>query len=306
MITLLFLLIAAMFVFGEFIARGFLGYPHICSILRSASFLGISSIGQTIVILTSGFDLSIGPLVTMGNVFTCMLINGANSNTLWGLAVVIALGTLFGLFSGLGVTYLKIPPLVMTLAVGSLVTGVTLTYSHGAPKGLASPILRHIGVGSLFGVFPNIILIWILLSALCILLLRSTTFGRQVYYAGADEKVAVLSGVRVNSIKILAYVISGACSTLAGALMAGYTQTAFLGIGNIYTLWSIAAVVIGGTALTGGNGGYPGTIAGAIIMILLESVLTVMRMPEPARRIGNGLIILILIIIYHLNERRST
>lgn len=154
----------------------------------------------------------------------------------------------------------------------------------------------------LFGL-PVIVILWGALSALCILFLRKTVFGRRVYYVGANEKAALLSGIRVNLVKIAVYAISGASATLTGALMAGYTQTAFLGIGNEYTMWSITAVVIGGTSLTGGKGGYAGTIAGAIILILLESLLTVMKIPEAGRRIANGLIILIMITIYFRQHR---
>jgi ribose transport system permease protein len=298
MTVFLFGLIMVMFFIGEMVSRGFSSYEHVGAILRTASFLGIVSIGQTIAILTGGIDLSVGPIITMGNVFTCMFINGLNSNTFWALPAIILLGALFGACNGLGVAYLKISPLVMTLAIGSLVTGITLIFSHGAPKGLASPILRFLGVGSILNGLPVIVIVWAILSALFILLLRTTIYGRKIYYIGANEKAAFLSGVKVNFIKTLAYAISGASAALTGAFMAGYTQTAFLGIGNEYILWSITAVVIGGTSLTGGKGGYLGTIAGAIILVLLESILTVIRMPEAGRRIANGIIILIMISIY--------
>ena len=302
-IFLLYGLVIILFIFGEMISKGFLNHNHVYAILRTASFLGIVSMGQTIVILTGGIDLSVGPLITMGNVFICMFINGQNSNTLWSLLFIIFLGALFGFLSGYGVAYLKISPLVMTLAVGSLITGITLIFSKGAPKGLASPILRYIGVGSLFDFFPVIIFIWLIFSFLCILLLNFSVFGRKIYYIGANEKSAFFSGIRTNFTKTMAYSISGVTAVLAGSLMAGYTQTAFLGIGNEYVLWSIATVVIGGTALTGGKGGYVGTIAGTIIFVLLESILTVMNMPEAVRRMANGAIILILISIYYNQER---
>jgi len=300
---LLYGLVIILFIFGEIISKGFLNYDHICAILRTASFLGIVSIGQTIVILTGGIDLSVGPLITTGNVFVCMFINGQDSNTLWATLFVILLGALFGFLSGYGVAYLKISPLVMTLAVGSLITGITLIFSKGAPKGLASPILRYIGVGSLFDFFPVIIFIWLILSVSCILLLNFSVFGRKFFYIGANEKTAFFSGIKTNFTKTMAYSISGATAVLTGVLMAGYTHTAFLGIGNEYVLWSIAAVVIGGTALTGGKGGYVGTIAGTIIFVLLESILTVMNMPEAVRKMANGTIILILISIYYNQEK---
>lgn len=297
-IIFLYFLIPVLFILGTILSRGFISYDHVLSILRIASFLGIVSMGQTIVILTGGIDLSVGPLITMGNLFTCMFINGMNSNTLWVLILMILLGSLFGLFNGFGIAYLKIPPLIMTLAFGSVLTGINLIFTHGAGKGLASPILRYISTGRLFNFISLIILIWAVLSVFFILLLNSFTFGRKIYYIGANEKAAFLSGIKTNLIKTLAYSISGATSSLTGALMAGYTVTAFLGIGNEYIMWSITAVVIGGTSLTGGKGGYLGTIAGCIILVLLESILTVAQISEAGRRIANGLLILILISIY--------
>jgi ribose transport system permease protein len=298
-------LVIALFILGEMISPGFASFSHIGAILRTASFLGIVSIGQTLTILTAGIDLSVGPLITMGNVFTCILINGLDANTVWVIAVILLLGAIFGALNGLGVTYLKISPLVMTLAVGSLVTGITLIFSHGAPKGLASPILRFIGVGSVAGGIPVIVVVWMILGFFIILLQRSTIFGRKIYYIGANPRASYLSGVRVNAIITVVYALSGAAAALTGALMAGYTHTAFLGIGNEYILWSITAVVIGGTALTGGKGGYGGTMAGAILLVLMESLLTVVKMPEAGRKIATGVLILIMISIYFRQKLRQ-
>jgi ribose transport system permease protein len=304
-ILLLFLIVVLLFFFGEIVARGFLSFSHIGAILRTASFLGIVAIGQTLIVLTGGIDLSVGPIITMGNVFICMFMSGLNANNFWSLSAIILLGLAFGTVNGLGVTFLRISPLVMTLAVGSLVTGFTLIFSQGAPKGLASPFLREVGVGNLFDLIPTIVVIWAALSAMVLALLGRSVYGRKLYYTGANVKAATLSGIRVRLVKIIAYSLSGACAVLSGALMAGYTRTAFLGIGNEYTMWSIAAVVIGGTSLTGGKGGYVGTIAGAIILVLLESLLTVMKIPEAGRKIANGLIILIMITIYFRKRNRG-
>lgn len=298
LIFLLFLLIVILFIIGEILSKGFLRLDHIYTIFRTASFLGIVSIGQTMVILTGGIDLSVGPLITMGNVFACMLINGIDSNTFWAILVVVLLGMMFGCFSGLFVSYINISPLVITLVTGSIVTGITLIFSHGAPKGLASSFLKFIGVGRLFNIFPMIIIVWIILSFLTILLLNFSVLGRKIYYIGANEKAALMSGIRTKLLKTVVYSISGGTAALTGTLMAGYTQTAFLGIGNEYIMWSIATVVIGGTSITGGKGGYLGTIAGAILFILLESLLTIVNIPEAGRRIANGAIILILVNIY--------
>lgn len=303
MTIFLYMVVIILFVIGQFISKGFLEIQHIGSILRTASFLGIVAIGQTLVLLTGGIDLSVGPIITMGNVFICMFMNGLDTNNFWSFGAIILIGLLIGVINGLGVTYLKIAPMVMTLAVGSLVTGFTLIFSQGAPKGLASPLLREIGVGYLFKSVPIIVIIWILFSIFTIVMLMRTTYGRKLYLTGASNKVAHFSGINVSWITIIAYALSGAFAILAGVFMAGYTQTAFLGIGNEYIMWSIAAVVVGGTSLSGGRGGYVGSIAGAIILVLMESLLTIVHVPEAGRQMVNGLVILIMITIYFRKPR---
>jgi ribose transport system permease protein len=305
MMFLLYLIIFVLFLVGQMVSPDYLEPKHIGAILRTASFIGFVAIGQTLVILTGGIDLSTGPLVTMGNVFMCIFMQGRDTNNLWSFAAIILLGLAIGAFSGLGITFLKIPPIVMTLAVGSLVTGFMLIISKGAPTGYASPLLHQIGVGYMFGSIPIVVVIWAILSILIILLLSSTTYGRNLYLAGASSKVARLSGVNVNLVTIIAYALSGVFAALAGSFMAGYTLNAFLGIGDEYTMWSITAVVIGGTSLSGGKGGYLGTIAGAIILVLLESLLVIVNVPDAGRKIAGGLIILIMITVYFRKSRNG-
>jgi len=191
------------------------------------------------------------------------------------------------------------------LAVGSLVTGFMLIISKGAPTGYASPLLHEIGVGYLVGSIPIVVIIWIVSSILTVILLSSTTYGRNLYLTGASNKVARLSGVNVPIVTTIAYALSGVLAVLAGAFMAGYTLNAFLGIGDEYVMWSITAVVIGGTSLSGGKGGYIGTIAGAIILVLMESLLTIVNVPDAGRQIVGGLIILIMITIYFRKPKNS-
>ncbi len=303
--VLLYAIIFVLFMIGQIITPDYLEPTHIGAILRTASFIGFVAIGQTMVILTGGIDLSVGPLVTMGNVFICIMQQGKDTNNLWSFAAIILLGLAIGAINGMGISFLKIPPIVMTLAMGSLVTGFMLIISKGAPTGYASPLLHQIGVGYLFGSIPIVVVIWLLFSILTILLLTSTPYGRRLYLAGASSKVAHLSGVNVPLVTIIAYALSGLFAVLAGTFMAGYTLNAFLGIGDAYTMWSITAVVIGGTSLSGGKGGYLGTIAGAIILVLLESLLVIVNVPDAGRKIASGLIILIMITVYFRKPRNA-
>lgn len=295
-------IILILFVVGESIASGFLSLSHAGSVLRTAAFLGIVAIGQTIVILSAGIDISVGAIITMGNVFACMFINGSNPATAWAVPLVLLIGAAIGLFNGLFVAVGGIHPMVMTLATGTLTTGMVLIVSKGAPKGLASPVLRILATHQVAGI-PIVVIIWAVLAAFTILLLRKTTFGRRIYYVGANERTAFLSGVHTKQIVCSTYVLSGIMAALTGTLMAGYTRTAFLGIGNEYTLWSIAAVVVGGTSLAGGKGNYLGSLLGAIILALLESVLTIARMPEAGRQMTYGLIIVLMIGVHYSRAR---
>ncbi len=273
-IILLAFVVIGMLLLGEILSPGFSSFGHIKDILRTAAFVGLCGIGQTFVILTGGIDLTVSSLITMGQIYGCLFINGSNGSTIFGLGLIILIGAGFGLISGVGVSYLGISPLVMTLAVSSLVSGVTLISINGAPRGVASPWLEKLGAGTFLG-FPVIAWIWIVMTILVLLFLRKSVTGRKIYYIGTNPTTAKFSGIRVREIRTLVYVLSAAFSAFTGALLAGNTSRAFIEAGKEYTMWSITAVVVGGTAMTGGKGGYLGTAAGALIIIMLEGILTV-------------------------------
>ncbi len=302
--TGLYLGVIILIVAGEFLSPGFLKWSHVATILRQAAFLGFAAIGQTFVVLTGGIDLSIGALITAGNVFSAMIISGSQEQTFFAFLFVIAFGAFIGTITGIGVTFLNISPLVMSLAVGAVVEGITLIISKGAPKGNASPLLHAVATGKFLGI-PWVVWIWLVISSVTILVLRRTVFGREVYAVGANEETAHFSGINTKRIKLIVYAISAAAAALTGFLMTGYTRTAYLGIGTPYTLSSIAAVVIGGNDLLGGNGGYGGTIAGAMILKIIDSLLTTLAVPEAGRRIVAGGVILLLLFV-HVQRGRKT
>ncbi|MCK9482215.1 MAG: ABC transporter permease [Bacteroidia bacterium] len=303
-ILLLLVIVVGMLIVGEVLAPGFSSVGHIKTILRTASFVGLAAIGQTLVILTGGIDLTIASLITMGHIFACLFINTSDANLWWAIISILLIGGVFGLISGLGVSYLNISPLVMTLAVSSLVNGITLISIEGAPRGRASPILEKMGAGSIAGM-PSMAWIWIILTILVVLFLNKTVAGRRIYHIGTNSTAARYSGIKITQLRTLVYVLSAMFSTFTGILLAGNTSRPFLGIGKEYTMWSITAVVIGGTSMAGGSGGYLGTALGAVIIIMLEGLLTVVNIPEAGRKIANGLIILIMIMIYYRQNRRK-
>lgn len=280
------------------ISPGFATLGQLSTVLNLAAFLGIVAIGQTLVILVFGIDLSVGAVITLVNLVVAANVDGSNLRILTAIPLALAIGAAVGAFNGLGIRYLGIPDLVMTLATMSIVTGIALLYSGGSPTGQSSPLLNTIATGNLVGILPWSFLVWALLALLTVFALTRTTFGRHVYAIGLNPEASRFSGVPVNRTVVLLYTFSGITASIVGILLTGYTGSSFFGIGEPYLLSSIAAVVVGGTSIFGGRGGYVGTIAGTIIIVILQSLLRVVDVAQAGREIAYGLVILLLLIAY--------
>ena len=272
------------------------------NILRLAVFLGVIAAGQTLVIISGseGIDLSAGSVVTLTAILTYIVVNGADAMVLPALLVALAVGALVGLINGVGITYLKISPFVMTLGMSGVVTGAIIVITHGTVSGKIAPIMTRLIARPLSPSLqiPNAIIIWVLFGILMWLLLERTTFGRNLFAIGVNRITAKLSGVNVTATNLLTYSLAGALAGFGGFLLVGNTGVVHLQLGQPFLFPSIAAVAVGGTLLSGGKGSYWGTMAGAIVLTLLTSLLTTMQMPESVRRMVLGGTLLILISIY--------
>lgn len=270
------------------------------NILRLASFIAIIGAGQTLVIISGGegIDLSAGPIVTVGALLTYMIINGQNNLILPVLLLVIGTGAVIGLFNGLGITYLKISPFVMTLGMAGVVQGALILWTKGYYDGQVAPIMTQLTARDLLWGIPGMIFIWALIGVLMTLLLERTRYGKQLFAIGVNRIAARLSGVKVNRMVILTYIIAGAMAAFSGFLLVGYTQNAGPNLGNQYLFPSIIAVAIGGTLMSGGKGSYFGTIAGAIVIQLISSLLTTMQLPQALQQIIYGSLLVLILIIY--------
>lgn len=302
---LVYIMLFILIVCAQFIIPGFMGIKNISSILKMASFTGIAAIGQTLVILLGGIDMSVSNVVTFVNIFAAQIMLGSNQNIPAAIVMVVILGALVGFANATGINYFKIPPMVMTLGVGTMVQGIALLYSKGAPKGNAAPLIRSIvNDTAVFGVASWIVVLWIVISAVVIIMLKYTTFGRKLYAVGTNRVAARFAGINSKAVFYACYIISGITAALTGLMLAGYTGTASAESGAPYSLNSIVAVVVGGTAMTGGKGGYAGTIAGAVIMTVLDSILTVINIPKSGRMIAQGIIILLMVMVYGRDKKR--
>lgn len=272
------------------------------NIVRLAVFLGVIAAGQTLVIISGseGIDLSAGSVVTLTAILTYIIVNGVDSKVLPALLVALAVGALVGLINGVGITFLKISPFVMTLGMSGVVAGAIIVITHGNVTGKVGPLMTRLIARPLSPAFqiPNAIIIWILFGFFMWLLLERTTFGRNLFAIGVNRITARLSGVDVTATNLLTYSLAGALAGFGGFLLVGNTGVVHLQLGQPFLFPSIAAVAVGGTLLSGGKGSYWGTMAGAIVLTLITSLLTTMQMPESVRRMVLGGTLLILISIY--------
>ncbi len=272
------------------------------NILRLAVFLGVIAAGQTLVIISGseGIDLSAGSVVTLTAILTYIIVNGIDARVLPALLVALAVGALVGFVNGMGITFLKISPFVMTLGMSGVVTGAIIVITHGNVTGKVAPLMTRLIARPLSpGLqIPNAIIIWMIFGILMWLLLERTAFGKNLFAIGVNRITARLSGVNVTGMNLATYALAGALAGFGGFLLVGNTGVVHLQLGQPFLFPSIAAVAVGGTLLSGGKGSYWGTMAGAIVLTLITSLLTTMQMPDSVRRMVLGGTLLILISIY--------
>jgi ribose transport system permease protein len=291
---------------GSLYSSSFLSPEYLLQQLKVASFLGVIATGTMIVILLGQIDLSVPWVVAVGGMM-------ATAATAWGplgqvlaIPVGVGCGIALGLVNGLGVAYLRIPSMVVTLAVNAVAQGLMVVHTGGfSPQDSSSPAMRLLATGHNVLGLPNALLVWGAVAICAVFLLTRTTFGRTVYAIGNRERAAYLSGARTRVVVTAAFAIAGGLSAFGGVLLAGYASKAAQAMGDPYLLPAIAAVVLGGTSILGGRGSYLGTVAGVILVTLLQSILSVMQMEEFGRHVTYGVVIIAMLLIYGRGKRSS-
>jgi len=265
--------------------------------LTLAAFIGLVGIGQTLTILIGQIDLAIPWNITLSAIVSTNVYGQTGSISLCLIsALLVGLGT--GSLNATGVAVFRIHSLIWTISVNLILEGITFVYtSAAAPAHTVPPLVRELGSGSINGI-PWPIVIWAIAAMVVILWLGHTKFGREIYALGNNELATLMSGVRPGKIYLVVFLVSGAASAFVGLLLTGFAGQTYLGMGNAYLLIPIAAVVLGGTSLSGGVGGYLGTFVGSIIVVLLDSVLLSVQMSEGLRQVCFGLIILIMMLLF--------
>lgn len=303
-ITAAFGCIVALLLVGSLYSSSFLSPDYLLQQLKVASFLGVIATGAMLVILLGQIDLSVPWVVAVGGMVSTAIAGFGPIGQALAIPAGVACGVLLGLVNGLGVAYLRLPSMVVTLAVNAVAQGLMVAHTGGfAPQDASSPAMRYLATGdSLFGI-PNALVAWVAVGAATVFLLTRTTFGRVVYAIGNRERAAYLSGARVRAVLVSSFALAGALSAFGGVLLAGYASKAAQSMGDAYLLPAIAAVVLGGTSILGGRGNYIGTVAGVILITLLQSILSVMQIQEWGRHVIYGVVIVVMLLVYGRGRR---
>ena len=297
--------IVVMLLAGSLYSSNFLSATYLLQQLQVASFLGVIASGAMLVILLGHIDLSIPWVVTVGGMMSTAAA-GWWGDTGTALAVPFGMlcGLAFGLINGLGVAFLRIPSMIFTLGMNAVAQGLMVLHTGGfAPQDHATDLMHWLAVKRALLGIPNALFVWLAVGLAIVFLLRRTPLGRYVYAIGNRERATYLSGVNTRAVLIACFAISGMCSALAGVLLAGYSTKAYQAMGDPYLLPAIAAVVLGGTHILGGRGTYLGTVAGVVLISLLQSILSVMQMPEAGRQIIYGAVIVVMLLVYGRGAR---
>lgn len=268
---------------------------------RQCAQLGIIAIGQTMVMLVAGLDLSIGGVIVMTSMVVAEVSNGRNEMIPFAILIALIVGMLIGLCNGLLITIRKVPPLVATLVILFLVQGVQQAFTRGVPSGFVPEALGV--VNKSWGFISIPLLLWIILNGLFLIILRRTSYGRRIFAVGSNPEAARLNGLPVNLIKISVYVLSSILAVISGVILTGYVGYVDRFIATGLDLDSIAAAVVGGTSFFGGKAKIMGTIAGVLIIQILSTMVVLIGLDIETQFIIKGLIILAAVSLYSIAQK---
>lgn len=284
-------------VFVSVLNPAFLQVNNLLNLMRQLIINGFIALGMTFVILTGGIDLSVGSTLALTSAIFAGLLQGGMP-TILAILIALGLGLILGLVNGILITKGKLAPFIVTLATMTIFRGLTLVYMDGRP--IAGPkddfAFQFLGKGQFFGI-PFQVILFIIAYLILWILLTKTSYGRKIYAVGGNEKASFISGIKIDKVKILVYVISALMAVLSGLVFTSRLNSAQPTAGSAYEMDAIAAVVLGGTSMTGGSGSLTGTLIGILILGVLNNGLNLLGVSSFYQQIVKGVVILIAVLI---------
>jgi ribose transport system permease protein len=283
--------------------------PGYMNFLKRAAPLAVLAAGQLYVIVSGGFDLSVGSIITFTVIGSSMLLGGDPNGTWWVIAFMYGFGLVVGLINGAVVCYLKVPSLIATLGMMITVNGAAIMWSGGAPRGYLTEGFRWFGRANItdvpgIGILPIAVIVMVAVGLLLWRLMHRTNLGRMIHAIGDNPRAAHLAGVPVNRVRITAFVISAFSAVTTGILLGGFAGVS-TNVGTGYELQAITAAVLGGAQLLGGRGSVTAAIAGALTLTAIFTLLNFLGLPQPVRQVVQG-VILIAAVAVAIYRRKAT
>lgn len=294
---IVYLFLIAVLIIAAILSPQFFKLQNLFNILRQASALGLLAIGQTVVVIAGGIDVSVAAIMQLAGVTIAEITKAQDKLVFVAIVTVLFMGTAIGFGNGLLVAKRKVQPFVSTLFVGLLVTGLRLLVTKATPSGGLPAFIRFLGSDSL-GPIPNAVIIFGCTALMINFILSKTTLGRSIYAVGGNPATAFLSGVKVDRITIFSYMLCGFLAAIAGLVLVGYLGYADQNIGIGYEWDSIAAVAVGGVVLGGGRGKISGTIAGVLLMTVLLNLVLILKLSVEYQFVIRGVVIIAAVAFY--------
>lgn len=276
-----------------FLSPSFLKAGNLLNIMRQISMFGILAVGMTFVIVSGGIDLSVGSVIALVCVITADVVN--SFGILPGILAALVIGAAVGLINGLGVTYGKLQPFIMTLGTMSIISGAAYIYSNGTPTSIKGPFSK-LGNGLAFGQIPLPALYFVVILVIAYFVMKHTPFGRYVYSIGSNQEATRLAGVNVRLVTLGVYVMSGVLAAVTGIIFAAQMASGAPTAGTGYEMKAITAAVVGGTSMSGGRGNLMGTFLGAVIIGILSNIMNLTGVSSYWQTLLTGLILVVAVL----------
>jgi len=283
---------------------GFYSTDNVINLLRQTAILGIVSLGQTMVMLVSGIDLTVGPVIGLTVMTVAEYTHAQDDMILMAVVVIFGLALAIGLANGLLITKRNVPPFAATLGMGIFVEGARLAYTHGYPSATIPPGIRPLGLATL-GPIPIPFILFVVITAGLWFLLMKTTYGRRVYAIGLSPKVARLAGVNTDRVIISVYMLCALTAAIAGLILVGWVGYVDKNIGKDYTFDTITVAVIGGTSFAGGQGGVVGSLFGALLLMLILNLVILLGVDPNVQLVVKAVIVLVAVYFAEARRRRT-
>ena len=299
------LIIIALFLLASFLTPNFTSAYNLTNLLKQGAIVGVLAVAQTLIIITGGIDISGGAIAGLGCMSMALL--QTETNMPFGMTVVVCLiiCVFCGFINGLIIYDLRVPAMIATLGMQTVIRGIVKLLSHGLNVTFTDDRILNLGTDKLFGVVPILALIWLIVAVIAFVVLRYTVFGRNLYVIGSGMNVARLSGVKVRKMHYLVYAVAGLLYGIAAIMLAGRVQMAQPGGGEGYDMNAIAAAVIGGASLAGGRGAVTGTLLGTLLMVIISNAGTAFKIDPYILDVTTGALIIFAVALDMLKSRKK-